>query len=74
MARSASFCWEYYNRGGFSQTYFEDPEDTMRFMRQFDREQGCVSVEYGMKQWLKTEDYQDINTAMVDTNQTSTRG
>jgi len=56
----------HYNQGAFYATYFEDPEDTLRFMKQFDRELGCVSVEYGMKYWLTAEDYQDINTAMVE--------
>jgi hypothetical protein len=39
----------------------------MKFIKQFDREQGCVSVEYGMKYWLTGEDYGDINSAMVET-------
>lgn len=56
----------HYNQQGFYGTYFEDPEDTMRFMKQFDKVQGCVSVEYGMKYWLTAEDYQDINTALVE--------
>jgi len=56
----------HYNQQGFYGTYFEDPEDTMRFMKQFDRDQGCVSVEYGMTYWLNNEDYRDINTGMVE--------
>ena len=56
----------HYNQGGFYDTYFEDPEDTMRFMKQFDRKHGCVSVEYGMTYWLTSDDYKDINTAMVE--------
>lgn len=56
----------HYNIQGFYSTYFENPEDTIKFMKQFDREQGCVSVEYGMKYWLNSEDYGDINTAMVE--------
>jgi hypothetical protein len=56
----------HYNQAGFYGTYFEDPEDTMKFITQFDREQGGVSVEYGMKYWLTAEDYQDINKAMVE--------
>ena len=56
----------HYNQQGFYGTYFEGPEDTLKFMKQFDREQGCVSVEYGMTYWLNNEDYRDINTAMVE--------
>lgn len=55
----------HYNQAGFYGTYFEDPEDTMRFIKQFDKDQGCISVEYGMKYWLNNEDYGDINTALV---------
>ena len=56
----------HYNQGAFYETYFDDPEDTLRFMKQFDRDQGCVSVEYGMTYWIKNDDYGDINTAMVE--------
>jgi len=56
----------HYNQSGFYGSYFEDPEDTMRFIKQFDRDQGCVSVEYGMTHWLNNDDYRDINTAMVE--------
>jgi len=56
----------HYNQGGFYGTYFEDPEDTLRFIKQFDRDKGCISIEYGMKYWLSGEDYADINNAMVD--------
>jgi hypothetical protein len=57
----------HYNQAGFYGSYFEDSEDTMKFLKQFDREQGCISVEYGMKYWLNNDDYRDINTAMVET-------
>jgi len=56
----------HYNQGGFYGTYFEDPEGTIKFMKQFDKDQGCISVEYGMKYWLNSEDYGDINTGMVE--------
>ena len=56
----------HYNQAGFYGTYFEDPEDTIRFMKQFDREHECLSVEYGMTYWITGADYQDINTAMVE--------
>jgi len=56
----------HYSQAGFYDTYFEDPERTTKFMKQFDMDQGCISVEYGMKYWLTGEDYRDINTAMVE--------
>lgn len=65
MVQHCSFI-AHYNQGGFYGTYFEDPEDTLKFIKQFDREQGCVSVEYGMTYWLNSDDYKDINTAMVE--------
>jgi len=56
----------HYNQGGFYDTYFEDPEHTLRFLKQFDKDFGCKSVEYGMDYWLSSEDYGDVNTAMVE--------
>jgi len=56
----------HYNRNGFYDTYFSDPEDTLRFLGQFDRSQGCISVEYGSPYWITDGDYSDINSAMVD--------
>jgi hypothetical protein len=35
-------------------------------MKQFDKEHGCLSVEYGATHWLTSEDYKDINIAMVE--------
>jgi hypothetical protein len=56
----------HFSQGAFYEMYFEDPEDTLRFMKQFDKDQGCVSVEYGMTYCIKNDDYGDINTAMVE--------
>lgn len=56
----------HFNQQGFYSTYFEDPEDTIKFMKQFDQDHGCVSVEYGSTHWLNSEDYSDINRAMVE--------
>jgi hypothetical protein len=56
----------HYNRGGFYAVYFEDPSATQRFLDQFDRSKGCLSVEYGYAWWINDEDYRDINNAMVD--------
>ena len=56
----------HFNRGGFYAVYFEDPSATQRFLDQFDRSKGCMSVEYGYAGWINDEDYRDINGAMVD--------
>jgi hypothetical protein len=55
----------HFNRHGFYDSYFANPESTIKFLHQFDRDFGCVSVEYGSTRWLSSEDYADINTAMV---------
>ena len=54
----------HYNRLGFYETYFEKGEDTVRFLSQFDKREGCRSVEYGW-QWI-AGDYADLNQAMVE--------
>jgi len=56
----------HYDRMGFYQTYFSAPEDTLWFLSQFDRSQGCASVEYGDSHWLTQDGYADVNAAMVD--------
>lgn len=61
----------HYDCGGFWHTYFADPGKTQRFLDQFDRLKGCVSVEYGMTYWIQggnnvCAEYCDINNAMVD--------
>lgn len=56
----------HYNRAGFYDTYFSNPEDTIRFVTQFDRSKGSISVEYGMDFWMKGE-YEDLNQAMCET-------
>lgn len=57
-----------YDRNGFWRTYFQDPEDTQKFLNQFDRSKGCVSIEYGMTHWIQggCNEYHDINNALVD--------
>ena len=55
----------HYSAGGFYATYFERPEDALRFLSQFDRNRGCQSIECGGDWWLRG-DYADINNAMVD--------
>jgi hypothetical protein len=56
----------HYDRYGFYNEYFESPEPTTRFMHQFDRDFGNVSVEYGGTSWLVQEEYRDINSAMCE--------
>jgi hypothetical protein len=56
----------HYNLRGLYETYFVDPSATQRFLDQFDRSKGCLSVEYGYAWWITDEDYRDINNAMVD--------
>jgi hypothetical protein len=55
-----------FNRQGMYSVYFEDPSAAQRFLDQFDRSKGCLSVEYGYAWWINDEDYRDINGAMVD--------
>ena len=54
----------HYNRAGFYQTYFEQGEDTVRFLSQFDQRGECRSVEYGMTFW-RDGDYGDLAQAMI---------
>ena len=56
----------HYDINGFYSTYFENGDDTIQFLSQFDGRQGMPkSVEYGMTCWLTNEDYYDINSEMV---------
>ena len=60
----------HYNRGGFYDTYFEDGDDAVHFLSQFDRNNPKAvdgippSIEYGMHYWAKGE-YGDINREMI---------
>ena len=56
----------HYNRAGFYATYFEQPDDTAKFLKQFDKDYDCVSIELGMRVWL-SGDCQDLNQAMCET-------
>ncbi len=55
----------HYDRAGFYRTYFENGEDTMRFLSQFDKRGECRSIEYGMMSWFGDE-YGDLARAMVE--------
>lgn len=56
----------HFNHQGFYGTYFEDPDDTMKFLKQFDKDYGYRSIEYGTTYWFNDEDYNDLNSAMVE--------
>lgn len=56
----------HYDRAGFFAEYFLNPEDTIRFLGQFDADTGFTSVEYGMDLWVKDSHYADVNRAMCD--------
>ena len=53
----------HFDRYGFYATYFEDPERSIAFLKQFDKDYGCVSVEHGATWWMDGE-YEDINSEM----------
>jgi hypothetical protein len=56
----------HYDLGGFYSTYFENGDDTLHFLSQFDDRKGVPkSVEYGWTAWLIDEDYYDVNSEMV---------
>jgi len=67
LTQSCSFI-AHFDLNGFYFTYFDphNVEDTLRFLKQFDRASGCVSVEYNDGWWLTRRDYADINSAMAD--------
>jgi len=50
---------------GFYSTYFDNPKQTMKFLRQFDKDHGYKSTEYGTNHWFSSEDYHDLNSEMV---------
>lgn len=54
----------HYNRHGFYEVYFVQPETKIQFLSQFDRGQGATSIEYGGQNWLMHLEYSDINNAM----------
>ena len=56
----------HYDRAGFFSAYFVNPEDTIRFLGQFDAGTGFKSVEYGLDFWVNDPRYSDVNRAMCD--------
>jgi len=55
----------HFNIHGFYGTYFENPEQTLEFLKQFDRDYGYKSIEYGNTYWFTSEDYHDLNAGMA---------
>ena len=52
----------HYDIHGFYATYFEEGEDTVQFLSQFDDSNGVPkSIEYGMLHWYLDPDYNDLN-------------
>ena len=54
----------HYNREGFYCTYFQQPEDTIKFLEQFDPNGEHRNVELGGGYWFTDMDYHDLNDAM----------
>ena len=54
----------HYSRAGYYATYFENGEDTTRFLSQFDKRGECRSVEYEGS-WFDGE-YEDLRRAMIE--------
>jgi hypothetical protein len=56
----------HYDRSGFYSTYFDNGEDTVRFLSQFDkRHDRRRSIETGGTLWLEGE-YADLGVAMIE--------
>jgi len=56
----------HFNINGFYSSYFENPECTIKFLKQFDKNYGCKSIEYGTTYWFTSGDYHDLNSEMVE--------
>ena len=56
----------HFNIHGFYGTYFENPEHTLEFLKQFDRDFGHKSTEYGSTYWFTSEEYHDINSELAN--------
>jgi hypothetical protein len=55
----------HYDINGFYATYFDEGDDTINFLSQFDNRNGIPkSIEYGYISWYTDPDYHDINSAM----------
>lgn len=56
----------HYSREGFYETYFQRGDDIALFLSQFDRSQGCRSIELGMTYWVNYPGFNDLNNALCD--------
>jgi hypothetical protein len=56
----------HYDRMGFYNHYFSDPEMTLTFFKQFDVDNWFTSVEYGDHWWYENEDNGDLARAMCN--------
>lgn len=55
----------HYDIHGFYSTYFEEGEDTVNFLSQFDNRNGIPkSIEYGWILWYTDPEYNDLNSEM----------
>lgn len=55
----------HFDINGFYATYFEEPENAIKFLSQFDDRNGPpMSIEYGMEYWYTDSEYNDVNAAM----------
>jgi len=54
----------HYDINGFYDYYFQNPRQTLRFLAQFNRKAGAISVESGYSRWLNDSDYLDLNNEM----------
>jgi len=55
----------HFNKGGFYNTYFQKPEDTLTFLKQFDADGKMDSAEYGYDGWLTDSTAGDLNKGMI---------
>ena len=55
----------HFNRGVFYNTYFQEPERTLGFLKQFDADGKMDSVEYGYDGWLSDSTAGDLNKGMI---------
>jgi hypothetical protein len=52
----------HYNLTGFYETYFTNPEGTVRFLNHFNRKIGTEGFTF----WINDEDYKDLNIPMCE--------
>lgn len=56
----------HFNIHGFYATDFKNPEHTIKFLQQFDKDFGHKSIEYGTDYWFTSENYHDLNSEMAE--------